>query len=146
MISQKDVEERITRGLNFINQHASGHTRAIGNAIVNPEYVDEALKELQPFQNADGGWRGMDSDMQGPISTISNTWVAMQWLSWLGQKDSESMNRTIDFLKKVQAENGYWDEPDEILKYDPPPWMIPGDYANQLWLTSAICCQLMEIN
>ena len=24
--------------------------------------------------------------------------------------------------------------------------MIPGEYENQLWLTSAICCQLVEIN
>ena len=146
MLLELERDERITRGLDFINKNGSGHTKAIGNAIVNPDTVDEALKELLPFQNADGGWRGMDSDMKGPISTISCTWVAMQWLSWLNLKDSECLKRTIDFIKKVQYENGSWDEPEAILEYDPPPWMIPGEYENQLWLTSAICCQLMEIN
>ena len=132
--------------MDYINANGSDHTKAIGNAIVNPDTVDEALIELRPFQNADGGWRGMDSDMKGPVSTISCTWVAMQWLSCLNQLDSECLKKTVDFLKKVQNENGYWDEPEAIVEYDPPPWMVPGEYENQLWLTSAICCQLLEIN
>ncbi len=146
MLSDIERDKRISRGLDFINENGSDHTKAIANAIVNPEVEDEALKELQPFQNKDGGWRGMDSDMKGPISTISCTWVAMQWLSWLNQKDSECVKKTVDFLIKVQNKNGSWDEPEAILKYDPPPWMVPGEHENQLWLTSAICCQLMEIN
>ncbi len=146
MLSSTESEERIRRGLDFINENGSGHTKAIGNAIVKPEMVDEALNTLRPFQNADGGWRGMDSDMKGPLSTISCTWVAMQWLTWLDCKESKYLIRTVNFIKEVQNESGYWDEPEAILKHDPPPWMVPGDYANQLWLTSAICCQLMEIN
>jgi prenyltransferase beta subunit len=146
MLTDLEREERIARGLNFINENGSDDTRAFALAIVNPDTVDEALKKLQPFQNTDGGWRGMDSDMKGPISTISCTWVAMQRLSWLEQKDAECLMRTVDFIKKVQNENGSWDESEEILKYDPPPWYVPGVYENQIWLTSAICCQLMEIN
>ena len=146
MLSSTESDERIRRGLDFINANGSDHTKAIGNAIVNPDNVDEALNALRPFQNADGGWRGLDSDMKGPLSTISCTWVALQWLSWLNGKNSESLKKTVEFIVKAQYENGSWDEPDEILKYDPPPWMIPREYENQLWLTSAICCQLMEIN
>lgn len=56
MLSSSEREERIARGLNFINENGLEHTRAIGNAIVNPDTVNEALKKLQPFQNADGGW------------------------------------------------------------------------------------------
>ena len=145
MLSSSESEERIKRGLDYINANGSDHTKAIGNAIVNPDTVDEALIELRPFQNADGGWRGMDSDMKGPVSTISCTWVAMQWLSCLNQLDSECLKKTVDFLKKVQNENGYWDEPEAIVEYDPPPWMVPGEYENQLWLTSASCWRLIKL-
>ena len=146
MLSSSESEKRIRRGLDFINANGSELTKAFAHAIVNPELVNEALKKLQPFQNTNGGWQGMDSDMKGPLSTISCTWVALQWLSWLNCVDSESFKRTIDFIVNAQNENGTWDEPEEILKYDPPPWMIPGEYENQLWFASAICCQLMEIN
>lgn len=51
----------------------------------------------------------------------------------------------MEFLRQCQHEDGYWDEPVEILQYDPPPWMVPGSLANQLWLTSAVCCKLLEL-
>lgn len=123
MLSNIERDEQIARGLNFINENGSDHTKAIGNAIVNPDTVDETLNALRPFQNADGGWRGLDSDMKGPISTISCIWVAMQLLSWLNCKDAECAERTIDFILNAQNVNGSWDEPEEILKFDPPPWM-----------------------
>ena len=57
---------------------------------------------------------------------------------------SSLVDRTVAFLRQAQHDTGSWDEPQEILNYDPPPWMVPGDLANQLWLTSAVCCKLLE--
>lgn len=52
---------------------------------------------------------------------------------------------TLEYISNSQSEAGYWDEPEEIRHYDPPPWMLPGRYENQLWLTSAVCCKLREL-
>ena len=106
---------------------------------------DDVLSHLQTYQNDDGGWERFDSDMQGAVSTISQTWVGLQWLLRTRPSDSVPLDRTMGFLSESQRDEGYWDEPPEILQYDPPPWMVPGNRANQLWLTSAVCCKLLEL-
>ena len=99
----------------------------------------------RPTRTDDGGWERFDSDMPGEISTISQTWLGLQWLLWTRPSDSAPLDRTLEFLRQSQHDKGYWDEPPEILKHDPPPWMVPGNRANQLWLTSAVCCKLLEL-
>jgi hypothetical protein len=105
----------------------------------------EALLALQPYQRPDGGWTKTDKDFQGDLSVISTTWVALQWLIWLGGKNSPMLERTVSFLRDSQRQNGCWDEPEEIRQYSPPFWMLPGRYENQLWLTSAVCCKIKEL-
>ena len=87
----------------------------------------------------------MNGDMAGAISTISQTWLGLQWLLWTRPSDSVPLDRTLEFLRQSQRDEGCWDEPPEILKHDPPPWMVPGNRANQLWPTSAVCCKLLEL-
>ena len=106
---------------------------------------DDVLVHLLPHQNDDGGWERFDSDMEGALSTISQTWVGLQWLLWTQPSYPVPLDRTVEFLRRTQHEEGYWDEPPEILEFNPPPWMVPGNYANQLWLTSAVCCKLLEL-
>ena len=80
--------------------------------------------------------------MEAPLSTISQTWVALKWLHWLRPGDAAPVDRTVEFLRLSQHADGYWDEPEEILEHDPPPWMMPGTFANQVWLTAATCSRL----
>ena len=63
----------------------------------------------------------------------------------VGRSGQPGAPEHTDFLKRSQHEDGYWDEPEEIVSYDPPFWMLPGQYANQVWLTSAISCKLKEL-
>lgn len=99
---------------------------------------------LRAYQRDDGGWTRTDKDFQGDLSIISSTWVAVQWLNWVGGRNSRVLRNTLDFLRTTQRDDGSWDEPDEIVDFNPPFWMQPGRYENQLWLTSAICCKLKE--
>lgn len=105
----------------------------------------EVLDTLKTYQRADGGWTKTDKDFQADLSAISTTWVALQWLLWIGARSSDVLNKTVAFLKNTQRADGSWDESEEIQQYDPPPWMLPGRYENQLWLTSAVCCKLKEL-
>ncbi len=107
--------------------------------------ADETLMALQAYQRSDGGWTKTDKDFQGDLSVISTTWVALQWLIWLGARNTPALEHTVSFLHNSQRENGCWDEPEEIRIYNPPFWMLPGRYENQLWLTSAVCCKLKEL-
>lgn len=99
---------------------------------------------VSAYQNDDGGWQRLDGDMPAPLSTISQTHIGLQLLLWIDPREGSSLDRTVAFLKNAQHPTGAWDEPQEILQYDPPPWMVPDNRANQLWLTSAVCAKLLE--
>ena len=103
---------------------------------------EDVIDSLQTCQRDDGGWTRTDKDFQGDVSIISATWVAMQWLNWIGDRNSPVLRNTLEFLRRTQREDGSWDEPDEIVDFNPPFWMLPGRHENQVWLTSALCCKL----
>ena len=138
----KDAE---ARGFAFVQRNGSELMKSLAAHAVGLASGDDVLTHLKTYQNDDGGWERFDSDMEGAISTISQTWLGLQWLLWTRPSDPVPLNRTLQFLRQSQHDKGYWDEPPEILKYDPPPWMVPGNRANQLWLTSAVCCKLAEL-
>ena len=138
-------KDALARGLAFVQRDGSELMKALAAHAAGLASGDDVLTHLRPYQNEDGGWERFDSDMQGAISTISQTWLGLQWLLWSRPTDSDPLDRTIAFLRQSQHADGYWDEPPEILQYEPPPWMVPGNRANQLWLTSAVCCKLSEL-
>ena len=105
---------------------------------------EDMIKALRVHQRDDGGWTRTDKDFQGDLSIISATWVALQWLNWIGDRNSRALSDTIEYLRRTQREDGSWDEPDEIVNFNPPFWMLPGRYENRVWLTSALCCKLKE--
>ena len=106
---------------------------------------EEAIEALRVNQREDGGWTGTDKDFQGDLSIITATFVALQWLNWVGDRKSAVLLNTLDFLRRTQRDDGCWDEPEEIVSFNPPFWMLPGRYGNQVWLTSALCCKLKEL-
>ena len=138
-------KDTLARGYAFVQQTGSKLMKALAAHAAGFASADDVLPHLRTYQNDDGGWERFDSDMTGAISTISQTWVGLQWLLWTRPSDSILLDRTLEFLRQNQSDEGYWDEPHEILEYDPPPWMVPGNRANQLWLTSAVCCKLLEL-
>ncbi len=105
---------------------------------------EDAINALATCQRDDGGWTRTDKDFLGDLSIVSATWVAVQWLNWIEDRNSAVLTDTVDYLRRTQREEGSWDEPDEIVNFNPPFWMLPGRYENRVWLTSALCCKLKE--
>ncbi|MDE3000645.1 MAG: terpene cyclase/mutase family protein [Gemmatimonadota bacterium] len=105
---------------------------------------EDVINALATCQRDDGGWTRTDKDFKGDLSIISATCVAVQWLNWIGDRNSSVLTDTVDYLRGTQREDGSWDEPDEIVDFNPPFWMLPGQSENRVWLTSALCCKLKE--
>lgn len=99
---------------------------------------------LAAYQRQDGGWTGLDPDCPPGLSTLSCTWLALQYLRWLSADSHPLVESTAAFLAARQHERGYWDEPDDITQHDPPPWMQPGQDAIRAWLTAANARMLLE--
>lgn len=135
----------VESALAFVERHGAPHLKALACFAVGRSGVDETLADIAPRQRDDGSWSGIDLDMPADVSSISQTWIGLQWLIWLRPVDGERLDRTVAFLQRVQRPEGCWDEPDEIVEHNPPPWMVPGVHDNQVWLTAAVMCKLKEL-
>jgi hypothetical protein len=129
----------------FVEAHGDPAQKALASYAVGRTSLDEAITAISLHQRADGSWSGIDPDMPAAVSSISQTWLGLQWLIWLRPAGADLLDQTVAFLRSVQHPGGNWDEPDEIVSHSPPPWMIPGNHDNQVWLTSAVMCKLKEL-
>ena len=135
----------VEQAVAFVEAHGDPPQQALARCAVGRIDADEALAAISVRQRADGSWAGIDLDMPTAVSSISQTWLGLQWLIWLRPAGADLLDRTIAFLKSAQRPVGNWDEPDEIVAHNPPPWMLPGNHDNQVWLTSAVMCKLKEL-
>ncbi|MBN1538454.1 MAG: hypothetical protein JW908_17090 [Anaerolineales bacterium] len=139
------IQIDIDKAVHFVEASGDLVLSALAAYAAGKQGAAETLQIIKAYQRSDGGWTKTDKDFRSDLSVISTTWVALQWLIWLGSRQSSVLEKTVAFLKNVQKEAGFWDEPQEICQYKPPFWMLPGRYENQLWLTSAVCCKLKEL-
>ena len=95
------------RGLAFVRRNGSELMKALAAHGSGLASGDDVLPHLRTYQNDDGGWERFDGDMQGAISTISQTWVGLQWLLWTRPSDSVPLDRTLEFLSHRQHDEGY---------------------------------------
>lgn len=135
----------VEQALAFVEAHGDPPQQALARYAVGRIGADEALTAISARQRADGSWAGIDLDMPAAVSSISQTWIGLQWLIWLRPAGVDLLDRTVAFLKGVQQPAGNWDEPQEIVAHNPPPWMLPGNHDNQVWLTAAVMCKLREL-
>ena len=138
-------EDRLLRAVDFVTQHGDGPTQALARFSAGQLGADETLAAFGAYQLPDGGWMGIDKDFVGDISIVSCTHVALDWLAAVDPDDERLLPRTLSHLKAIQRDDGSFDEPESILKFDPPVWMRPGDAAIQAWLTAAVLCRLHEL-
>jgi hypothetical protein len=139
-------EVNAAKALEFLQRNGDPAFCTLAQYALQQIPLETALQAIQPYQREDGGWARIDKDLEGDLSMISQTWLGLQWLIYLRPGGPENLRRTVDFLVRAQHPAGCWDEPQAVLAYNPPPWMLPGQYANQLWLTSAVCCKLSELD
>ncbi len=135
----------IDKAIRFVYASRDPVLSAMASYVGGLKGTREVLDVLKAYQREDGGWTKTDKDFQADLSVISTTWVALQWLLWIGAEHSDALEKTVTFLRNTQRADGSWDEPGEIEQYNPPVWMLPGRYENQLWLTAAVCCKLKEL-
>jgi hypothetical protein len=98
----------------------------------------EVLRQLATFQRSDGGFCYWIKE----ISSICDTIYVLFWFDDLKLYHSPIVDDACRFLLKRQQRDGGWDEVEEILKFNPPEWMIPGRIQTRVWLT-AYCAHVL---
>jgi hypothetical protein len=119
----------------FVDQNGTEIERARLRGILGrPRPEVKVARGLEARQNADGGFpHGM---AQGRLSTIDATAAALSWLEDLGLLRSPHAERALTFLLAAQRPDGSWDEPPGLIRYNPPPRLLPGDPRVRLLSTA----------
>ena len=125
----------ILKSITFIGENGSILEKDRISIILNgTNPSQDAVLDFIQLQNSDGGFPfGM---IQGNISTINETTVAMWWMEELDLLSSTTAEMAYTYLLSKQMEDGGWDEDQQIVQFDLPPWMQPGDLKTRLYLSA----------
>ena len=103
-------EDALARGFEYTRLNGTELMGALAAHAAGVASGDDVLVHLRPYQNDDGGWERFDGDMMGSLSTISQTWLGLQWLLWTRPSDTAPLDRTVEFLRQSQHDDGYLED------------------------------------
>jgi hypothetical protein len=114
------------RTIAYIDQNGSEVERARLRGILGRARSEaKVVRTLEARQNDDGGFPyGL---VPGRLSTIEATTTALEWMGDLGLLHGPLAERALIYLLSVQRPDGAWDEPVGLVRYGPPPRLLPGD-------------------
>ncbi|MFX0001011.1 MAG: prenyltransferase/squalene oxidase repeat-containing protein [Candidatus Hermodarchaeota archaeon] len=129
----------IQKSLNYVKTHGTFVEKARLSAIIWDEKPTiEILEELASFQKRDGGF----SYWVKNVSNITDTCYVLEWFDDLKVYKGDIVDLACQYLLDRQQKDGGWDEVSEIVKYNPPEWMMPGRTETRVWLT-AYCAHVL---
>ncbi|RZN36072.1 MAG: hypothetical protein EF813_07985 [Methanosarcinales archaeon] len=89
-----------------------------------------AVEALARYQNEDGGWaNGLEIKYAGNVSMQMTTAAARGYIYLFDLSETGIFAKTLDYLSFTQKDNGSWDDPEEITRFELPPYMGPGIYV-----------------
>ena len=89
-----------------------------------------AVEALARYQNEDGGWaNGLEIEYAGNVSMQMTTAAALGCIYLFDLSETGIFAKTLDYLSSAQKDNGSWDDPEEITRFELPPYMGPGIYV-----------------
>lgn len=127
-----------------IDQNGTEMERARLRGILGrPRPDTKVVRTLEARQNEDGGFpHAMAS---GRLSTIDATATTLEWLWDLGLAESPYAERACTYLLSAQRPDGAWDEPPGLLRYAPPPRLVPGDPRVRCRVTALVAFWLVRV-
>jgi len=133
----------ITRAIHYIKEHGDAIEKARLDSLMCGKHPSEDISDIiKRMQNSDGGFSYWIKEAD--ISMVSDTVYILHWLDDLRIRESTILEQAIDFLVNHQNEDGSWDEVNDIINYNPPPFLVPGKIENRVWLTANCAHWLMK--
>jgi prenyltransferase beta subunit len=135
-----DVQEAIR----FVEENGTELEKYRLNYLLSKEKNDEIpLRYLRRLQNDDGGFPY--NSEKGKLSSVNSTSVNLSRMTELGLAESDVCRKTVEYLLRIQHEDGSWDENQATNQYNPPFWNTPGDLKTKMWLTASITNHLIQL-
>lgn len=134
----------IEAAIDFVKKNGESFEYSFLNAMANKKYIPEFTKNMMVYQNQDGGWTRMDPDYKGNVSSISCSLIALSKFNSVGIEES-CYEKTLNYLRRTQKEEGYWDESEEVMDSHPPRWFYPNNPENHIWFTNGVVRYLTSL-
>jgi hypothetical protein len=132
------------RTIAYIDQNGSEVERARLRGLLGRARPDvKVVRALEARQNDDGGFPyGL---VPGRLSTIEATTTALEWMQDLGVLSGPTAERALFYFLSVQRPDGVWDEPVGLVRYGPPPRLLPGDPRVRALSTALVAYWLARV-
>jgi hypothetical protein len=123
------------RTIVYIDQNGNEMERArLRGMLGRPRPDARIVRLLEARQNEDGGFPS--ELVQGRPSSIETSTLVLGWMQDLSFLGSAIVQRIVMYLLASQRPDGSWDESPGLIKYGPPPWLLPGDPRVQAFCTA----------
>jgi hypothetical protein len=123
------------RTIAYVDQSGNEMERArLRGLLGRPRPDTKIVRMLEARQNDDGGFPA--ELIQGRPSSIEATAVVLGWMQDLSILGSAQAQRVVTYLFTTQRPDGSWDESPGLIKYSPPPGLLPGDPRVQAYCTA----------
>ncbi|TMI82766.1 MAG: terpene cyclase/mutase family protein [Bacillati bacterium ANGP1] len=123
------------RTIAWIDHNGNETERArLRGLLGRPRPEAKVIRTLEARQNDDGGFPS--ELIQGRPSSIDTTALVLRWLQDLGTLAGAVAQRVVTYLFTVQRPDGSWDQPPGLVRYGPPPRLLPGDSRVQALCTA----------
>lgn len=120
-------------------QKAGEFLKAAGRDIDQAQYayhvdgapLDELMGVLARYQNADGGFRGLEVDIAAPESNPFATELALHICTWADvPREHPLLRAAVDHLERTQDGEGNWRFAPAIYEHPLAPWFQGWEWPN----------------
>jgi len=134
----------ITKAVSFVESNGTALEKYRLHFLLGKERNDDVpLRHLRELQNQDGGFPYKDE--KGRVSCANDTNNILHIMVELELNKSDVCRKTVEYLFKIQKEDGSWSENEKIKAYNPPFWDMPNNPNTTMWLTADIAHVLIQL-
>lgn len=128
---RSDLHPVVRRARQFLESQGRAVDRALFDFRFGAQPLSDALSALARYQNPDGGFSGLEVDIQAPQSNPFATELALSALVWLDPpRDHPIVTRLVEYLENTQDAEGQWRFDPAIYQYTLAPWFQGWQWPN----------------
>jgi len=134
----------IQKAVRFVEAHGTELEKYRVHFLLGKERNDEIpLRRLRSLQNGDGGFPYKDE--KGKATCVNDTNNNLRLMAEFELDKSDVCRKAVEYLFKIQREDGNWNENEVVIQYNPPIWDNPNNPRITMWLTADITNVLIQL-
>jgi hypothetical protein len=125
------MADALQRAGQFLKESGRNIDRALYDYTFSEAAREEVVKALANYQNADGGFHGLEVDIAAPDSNPFATELALQvFIQADLPRDSKIVQSTVRYLEESQDKEGNWRFSEGVYQHELAPWFQGWEWPN----------------